>query len=225
MTLSATVNSPTGTFHSLAAACSSMVRAMAPPWRTYRCELRMPRLPPVEKSPQARLRATLWPGVGYSVVTFDQSHSSSSATSCASPVSEPWPISERAMRMTTVSSGRITTQALTSGEPSAARTTEGPPNGISRPRARPAPAVAVPMTKARRLRRGVTCLFMTASSDSRGGVDRFAHLLEGAAATDVGDRLVDIRIGRLRLVLEQGGHRHDHAALAIAALRHVVVDP
>ena len=60
----------------------------------------MPRLPPVEKSPQARLRATLWPGVGYSVVTFDQSHSSSSATSWARPVSVPWPISERAMRMT-----------------------------------------------------------------------------------------------------------------------------
>ena len=30
------------------------------------------------------------------------------------------------MRMTTVSSGRITTQALTSGEPSAARTTSRP---------------------------------------------------------------------------------------------------
>ena len=28
--------------------------------------MRMPRLPPVEKSPQTRLRATLWPGVGYS---------------------------------------------------------------------------------------------------------------------------------------------------------------
>ena len=40
---------------------------------------------------------------------------SSSATSCASPVSVPWPISERAMRMITVSSGWITTQALTSG--------------------------------------------------------------------------------------------------------------
>ena len=89
----------------------------------------MPRLPPVEKSPQARLRATLWPGVGYSVVTFDQSHSSSSATSWARPVSVPWPISERAMRITTVSSGRITTQALTSGEPSAARTTVGSAEG------------------------------------------------------------------------------------------------
>ena len=87
----------------------------------------MPRLPPVPKSPQMRLRATLAPGVGYSVVTFDQLHSSSSATIWASPVNEPWPISERAMRTTTVSSGRMTTQAPISGEPSAARTTAGPP--------------------------------------------------------------------------------------------------
>src|SRR5450755_4536027 len=147
----------------------------------------MPRLPPVEKSPQARLRATLWPGVGYSVVTFDQSHSSSSATSWARPVRVPCPISERAMRMMTVSSGRITTQALTSGEPSAARTTVGPPKGISRP-------------KARRLNVGIW--FMAASSNARGGVDRLAHLLEGATTADIGDGLVDILIGRLRLLLE-----------------------
>src|SRR5882762_9112233 len=82
----------------------------------------MPRLPPVEKSPQARLRFTLWPGVGYSVFTFDQSHSSSSATIWARPVSVPCPISVRAIRITTVSSGRITTHAVTSGDPSCART-------------------------------------------------------------------------------------------------------
>src|SRR5450631_4380471 len=183
----------------------------------------MPRLPPVEKSPQARLRATLWPGVGYSVVTFDQSHSSSSATSWARPVRVPWPISERAMRMMTVSSGRITTQALTSGEPSAARTTVGPPKGRSRPSARPVPTAALPMTKPRRLSVGIW--FMAASSRVRDGVDRLAHLLEGAATADIGDGLVDVLVGRLRLVLEQGRHRHDHAALAIAALRHVVGDP
>ncbi len=109
----------------------------------------MPRLPPVEKSPQTRLRATLWPGVGYSVVTFDQSHSSSSATSWARPVSVPCPISERATRMTTVSSGRITTQALSSGEPSWARTTSGP-NGSRRPSARPPPTAALLTRKVRR---------------------------------------------------------------------------
>src|SRR5258705_13818290 len=223
MTLLDAMHSATGTFHSLAAAWTSMTRAVAPPLRTYSCEVLMPRLPPVEKSPQARLRATLWPGVGNSVVTFDQSHSSSSATSWARPVRVPWPISERAMRMTTVSSGRTTTQALTSGEPSAARTTVGPPKGISRPIARPVPTAAVPMTKARRLRIGIW--FMAASSNVRGGVDCLAHLLEGAAAADFGDGFVVVVVGRLRLLFEKRSHRHDHSGLTISALRNVVVDP
>src|SRR4051795_13122592 len=220
MTLFAAVHSPGGTPHTAAAARISMSRAAAPPFRTYSCDSRMPRLPPVEKLPQTRLRAAFSPGVGNSVVTFDQSHSSSSATNCASPVSVPWPISERAMRITTVSSGRITTHALTSGEPSAARTTVGPPNGMSKPSARPAPAAAVPITKARRF--NVTCLFMMRPLCVGGGVNRFTRLLERAASADVGDRLVDIGVRRLRLFLEQRRDRHDHAALAIAALRHVL---
>src|ERR1700738_1894864 len=223
MTLLAAVHSATGTFHSLAAAWASIGGAMARPLRTYSCEVLMPRLPPVEKSPQTRLRATLWPGVGYSVVTFDQSHSSSSATNWASPVRVLCPISDRAMRMTTVSSGRITTQALTSGEPSAARTTVGPPKGISRPSARPVPTAAVPMTKARRLSVGIW--FIAASSNVRGGVDCLAHLLEGAAAADIGDGFVDVLVGRLRFLLEKRRHRHDHSGLAISALRNLVVDP
>src|SRR5215213_2999667 len=182
----------------------------------------MPRLPPVEKSPQARLRATLCPGVGYSVVTFDQSHSSSSATSWARPVRVPWPISERAMRITVVSSGRITTQTLTSGEPSAARTMLGPPKGISRPIARPAPAAAVPITKPRRVSLGMMCWFMASPSSSRGGVDCLTDLLEGPATADIGDGLVDVLVGRLRLLLEKRRDGHDHAALAIAALWNIV---
>src|SRR6188472_551209 len=70
--LCSAVHSAAGTFHSSAAAWISIMRAAAPPCRTYSCEVRMPRLPPVEKSPHARLRATLWPGVGYSVVTLAQ---------------------------------------------------------------------------------------------------------------------------------------------------------
>src|ERR671923_2966236 len=112
MMLLEALHSEGDTFHSLAAAWISISRAAAPPLRTYSCDSRMPRLPPVEKLPHTRLRATLWPGVGYSVVTFDQLHSSSSATICARPVSVPCPISDRAIRTTTVSSGRITTQAL-----------------------------------------------------------------------------------------------------------------
>src|SRR3954471_20384664 len=122
MRLFVALHSDAGTFHSLAAAWISMMRAAAPPSRTYFSDSRMLRLPVEEKAPQARLRLTLSPGVGYSVVTLDQSHSSSSAMSWAKPVSDPWPISERAIRMTVELSGLMTTQTPTSGEPSAART-------------------------------------------------------------------------------------------------------
>ena len=184
----------------------------------------MPRLPPVEKLPHTRLRFTLSPGVGYSVVTFDQSHSSSSATSWASPVIVPWPISERAMRMTTVSSGLITTQALISGvAPGRARPAAA--NGMSRPSASPPPAVAAPTTKAaaidfRNVVHGRLPLHALAAAWIA-----VAHLLEGAAATDVGDGRVDVGVGGFGLLLEQRRHRHDHAGLAIAALWHVVIDP
>src|ERR1700737_817918 len=162
----------------------------------------MPWLPPVEKSPQARLRATFCPGVGYSVVTFDQSHSSSSATIWARPVRVPWPISDRAMRTTTVSSGLMTTQAFTSGEPSAARPMSGPPNGIFMESASPPPAAALVARNARRFIFGTK--FMAAPlCAGRGGVDRLADLLERATAANVGDRLVDVLVGRLRLFGEQ----------------------
>src|SRR3954471_8326520 len=184
----------------------------------------MPRLPPVPKSRQTRLRAAFCPGVGYSVVTLFQSHSSSSATSCARPVSVPCPISERAMRITTVSSGRITTQAFSSGEPSAARTTPGP-NGRLKPSARP-PATAEELTMNWR-REILRDSIMARSSGFRfgGGMDGFAYLLEGAAAADVGHRGVDVRIGGIGLRVQQRRARHDHPRLAVAALRHVVREP
>src|SRR5947208_14519085 len=99
------------------------------------------------------------------------------------------------MRITVVLSGRITTQTLTSGEPSAARTTVGPPKGMSRPLARPAPAGAVPITKPRRLSLGMTCLFMTSPSRVRSGVDYLADLLEGPASAGIVDGLGDVLVG------------------------------
>ena len=56
-------------------------------------------------------------------------------------------------------------------------------------------------------------------------MDGLAHLLEGAAAANVGDLVIDVSVGRLRLFFEQRRNRHDHTALAIAALRHVMLDP
>src|SRR5262245_21685941 len=223
MTLLAAVHSDAGTFHWSAAACTSIMRAAAPPLRTYSCDWRMPRLPPVEKSPQARLRATLWPGVGYSMTTLRQSASSSSATSWARPVMVPCPISARTTRMTVVLSGRITTQTVISGEPSAARTTPGPKGGSCRPSARPVPVAAVPMRKAGRLTLSVMvaplCLGLG------GHVDRLAHLLEGAAAADIGARGVDVRVRGVRLLVEARRDGHDHSGLAVAALRHIVPHP
>src|SRR5215510_9954879 len=81
-----------------------------------------------------RLRARFCSGEGYSVVTFFQSHSSSSATSCARPVNVPCPISERAIRITTSSLGLMKTQAPTS-PPSAA-------SGVCAIAARPENAIA-----------------------------------------------------------------------------------
>src|SRR5579872_990154 len=66
---------------------------------------------------------------------------------------------------------------------------------------------------------------MICSSSVRGGVYRLAHLLEGAAAADIGNRFVDVLVGRLRLLLQKRRHRHDHAALAIAALGNVIGNP
>src|ERR1700736_6314447 len=126
-------------------------------------------------------------------------------------------------RSAPVSGGGITTQALISGEPSAARTTVGPPKGISRPSARPEPTAALPMTKARRFSLGIW--FMMASSSVRGGVNGLAHLLEGAATAVIRNGFINVLVGRLRLLLEKRCHRHDHSALAIAALRNVVGDP
>src|SRR4051812_39117702 len=89
ITLLAALHSAGGTLQSAAAARISISRAAAPPSRTYLFDSRIPRLPPVEKLPQTRLRATFSAGLGNSVLTFDQSHSSSSATSWARPVNEP----------------------------------------------------------------------------------------------------------------------------------------
>src|SRR3954453_17625443 len=197
----------------------------------------MPREPPVPISPQARLLARLRDGLMPSVVTFFQSHSSSSATSCARPVSVPWPISERAMRMTQVSSGLIATQMLTSVAPFCAIASVT--KGALKPSARPPLAAAAEPTM--NLRRESfwpfpkIIFFMACSSRPAAGaigcaarrrvagrqMHGLADALIGAAAADIGHRGVDVGGGRLRVFLQQRCRGHDLAGLAVAALRHV----
>src|SRR5258705_9489676 len=202
----------------------------------------MPRLPPVPISPHTRLRARFWPGVTKSVVTFFHPHSSSSATSWARPVSVPWPISERAIRIWHELSGLTTTHALTSVPGVAARFASAVPmNGRLNPSASPEPAAAVLTMNLRRERLVALSLmifFMIAPSRLRFGftvgaagellgrpVHARAHALIRSAAADVGHRFVDVLVARIRIFPQQRRGRHDLARLAIAALRHVEFQP
>ena len=56
-------------------------------------------------------------------------------------------------------------------------------------------------------------------------MDSGTDALVGAAAADIGDRLINIAIGRFRPILEQCHDGHDHSALAVSALRYIMIDP
>src|SRR3954453_17369228 len=61
---------------------------------------------------------------------------------------------------------------------------------------------------------------------SRGELDRLADADISAAAADVAaHRIVDVRIGRMRFILQQCRRRHDLARLAVSALRDLMVEP
>src|SRR5205085_8825277 len=175
----------------------------------------MPRELPVPISPQARLLARLRAGLMPSVETFFQSHSSSSATSWARPVIVPWPISERATRITQESSGLIATQMLTSVAPFSALTSVM--HGTLKPSARPPPAIAAePTTNLRRESFGAVSIVLVMAAPLRpvrratcvAGIacrlmHGFADALVGAAAVDFGHRFVDVAVGLFRLLLQE----------------------
>src|SRR5262245_18070884 len=124
------------------------------------------------------------------------------------------------MRITQVSSGFTTTQALISLPASAALAAAvSTPSGKRMPMARPPPAAADPTMKARRES------FMSGPLLAGGHVDGGADALIGPAAADVGHGVVDVAVGRLGIALQQRGRRHDLTGLAIAALRNVEHGP
>src|SRR6516165_9536986 len=57
------------------------------------------------------------------------------------------------------------------------------------------------------------------------GMDGGAYALISAAPADIGDRRGDIGVRRLGFFSKQRHGRHHHSALAIAALRHIEVEP
>jgi len=56
-------------------------------------------------------------------------------------------------------------------------------------------------------------------------VDSGTDALIGATAADIGDRVINIGVGRFWPILEQRHDGHDHSALAVTALRDIVIDP
>src|SRR3989441_3806938 len=155
-----------------------------------------------------------------SIRTFDQSASSSSASSIGSDVVTPWPISERSTTTTTLSSAAMRSHAFGAKGAAAARATRRPAAGRWKPMTRPAPATPA----ASRNSRPLICAALMSRS-LRGAMDGGADALVGAAATDVGHGRVDIGVRGMRILREQRRGGHDLPRLAVAALRHVLRDP
>src|SRR6266436_7197316 len=72
---------------------------------------------------------------------------------------------------------------------------------------------------------GTDLPLLTTLTRSRCNMDRLADALVGPAPADVGDGSVDVCVSWAGLLSQQSCRRHDHAALAVAALRHLLRDP
>src|SRR3989449_5817591 len=156
-----------------------------------------------------------------SILTFDQSASSSSASSMGREVVTPCPISERSTTTRTLSSAPMRSHAFgANGAAAAARPARRPAAGTWKPMTRPAPATLAVSRNSRRL---ICAALMSRSLG--GAMDGGADALVGAAATDVGHRRVDVGVRGMRILREQRRGGHDLSRLAIAALRYVFLDP
>src|SRR5580700_4227651 len=166
---------------------------------------------------------------GYVIDTRDQSASISSANTMASPVEEPCPISATGMASTTAPSGLMVTQAPTapgvapSASAAAGRTNSAP--GMVKAKVSPAELCRKP-------RRDITpfglrsILPMASRSLLGGALDGAENARIGAAAADVAVHVADDVVAAWILVgRKQSGGLHDLAGLAIAALRHLQIEP
>ena len=147
-----TLISLAGTAHALAAAATSMARAVAPACRSCCQELATAVEPPVSwiLPPIARLPYMgTWAGA-LSTRICSQEASSSSATIAGSPVHTPWPASRCLEITVTVLSGAMRTNGMMSG-PAAAPPAPLPQPGSTSPRVSPEPASVVSFRKSRRV--------------------------------------------------------------------------
>src|SRR5262245_27868047 len=161
--------------------------------------------------------------------TLPQSHCNSSQTIIAFDVHTPWPSSVCAMRIVTVSSGAITIHALISGAVGSSYHA-APCGGAALSPARAArdgsqkPSTNAPAPDETRNSRRLCGIALRLHQLGR-AMDRFPHAVIGAAAARVRDIRVDVGVGRMRDLREQRERAHDHAGLAVAALRRVELLP
>src|SRR5687767_11488814 len=93
---------------------------------------------------------------------------------------------------------------------------------------KPPVTAALDLMKTRRVVVDISATLPVRPADSQRGraMDRLANARVSAAATDVAaHRLIDIRVGRFRVLFQQRRGGHDLAGLAVAALGHVDLDP
>src|SRR3546814_9638465 len=67
-------------------------------------------------------------------------------------------------------------------------------------------------------------VMVRAPSGVRQRMERGADARIGAAATDIGDGVVDLGVSGIGVLLQQSRDRHQHARLAIAALGNLMLD-
>src|SRR5580704_5467694 len=171
---------------------------------------------------------------GYVVDTRDQSASISSAKTMASPVRLPCPISATGMASTMAPSGPMVTHApMAAGAPPSANAAAGRTNnapGMLKAKVSP----AAPSRKPRResvpfgLRPifPVNSLPMASRSLLGGALDSAEDARIGAAAADIAIHMAnDVVAARILIAGEQRGGLHDLPGLAIAALRHLQIEP
>src|SRR5213080_3014377 len=155
-----------------------------------------------------------------SIRTFDQSASSSSASSMGREVVTPWPISERSTTTSTVSSAPMRSQAFgANGAAAAAPPALRPAAGRWKPMTRLATPAA--SRNSRRVISGAALM----SRSLGGAMDGGADPLVCAAATDVGHGRVDVGVRRMWVFREQRRGSHGLPRLAVTALRHIFFDP
>src|SRR3979490_1307774 len=165
---------------------------------------------------------------GSSTRTWSQRASISSATSMASAVWMPCPISARGTATVTESSRAILTHPL---RPASSALTlnsvrlppRSPPRTNHTPTPSRPPPTMPPMIALRRV--SFTARPSRRAQYLRRAVHGAADRAVGAAAADVGEDLVDVSVAWPRVGREQRRRGHDEAGLAVAALGHLLLDP